>query len=440
MEERPAVVSDMTKQAGDSRSKWAWVEPCVWTERMLAALDKGVKGGKWFSLLDKVYSEKNLMSAYTRVNANKGSAGVDHQSVDEFGKHLDANLSELHLKLKEDRYYPQSIRRVWIPKPGSKEKRPLGIPTVKDRVVQTALRNVLEPIFERDFSDRSFGFRPGRGCKDALSCVWHLLQKGYTYVVDADLKSYFDTIPHANLLELIKQKIADGNVLRLLESYLTQGVLDEMSKWSPDEGTPQGAVISPLLANIYLDPLDHLMEESGVEMARYADDLVLLCSSQEEAEAALQMLRDWTANAGLTLHPTKTRIVNALEGPFEFLGYRFERGKYLNVRSKSLTKLKDTIRRKTKRTNGKSLKATIQDVNKSLLGWFEYFKHCHGNVFRRLDGWTRMRLRSILRKQNKRHGIGHGWDHIRWPNAYFEERGLFSLQAACEKYRQSCTR
>ena len=267
-EERPAVVSDMTKQAGDAQDRWSWVEPCVWTERMLAALDKGVKGGKWFSLLDKVYSEKNLMSAYTRVKANNGGAGVDHQSVDEFGKHLDANLQELHLKLKEDRYYPQAIRRVWIPKPGSKEKRPLGIPTVKDRVVQTALRSVLEPIFERDFSERSFGFRPGRGCKDALRCVWYLLQKGYTYVVDADLKSYFDTIPHANLLELIKQKISDGNVIRLLESYLKQRVLDEMSDWSPEDGTPQGAVISPLLANIYLDPLDHLMEETGIEMVR----------------------------------------------------------------------------------------------------------------------------------------------------------------------------
>jgi len=430
----------MTKQAGEAHVRWYWAEPSVWTERMLAALDKGVKGGKWFSLLDKVYSEKNLMSAFTKVKANKGSAGVDHQSVDEFGKHLDANLQELHLKLQEDRYYPQAIRRVWIPKPGSKEKRPLGIPTVKDRVVQTALRSVLEPIFERDFSERSFGFRPGKGCKEALHLVWQQLQKGYTYVVDADLKSYFDTIPHANLLELIKQKIADGNVLRLLESYLKQGVLEEMSDWSPEEGTPQGAVISPLLANIYLDPLDHLMEESGVEMVRYADDLVLLCSSQEEAEAALQMLRDWTASAGLTLHPTKTRIVNALDEPFEFLGYRFEQGKNLYVRSKSLKKFKDTIRSKTKRTNGRSLKATIQDVNKSLIGWFEYFKHCHGYVFSNLDGWIRMRLRSILRKQNKRRGIGHGLDNIRWPIAYFEDRGLFSLQVACEKYRQSCYR
>lgn len=440
MEERPAVVSDMTKQAGELRSKWAWVEPSVWTERMLAALDKGVKGGKWFSLLDKVYSEKNLTSAYTRVKANKGSAGVDHQSVDEFGKHLDANLMELHLKLKEGEYYPQAIRRVWIPKPGSKEKRPLGIPTVRDRVVQTALRNVLEPIFERDFSERSFGFRPGRGCKEALRRVWHLLQKGYTYVVDADLKSYFDTIPHAILLDLVGRKVADGNVLGLLESYLKQGVLDEMSKWSPDEGTPQGAVISPLLANIYLDPLDHLMEESEVEMVRYADDLVLLCSSREEAEAALQMLRDWTASAGLTLHPTKTRIVNAHEEPFEFLGYRFERGKYLNVRSKSLTKLKDTIRSKTERTNGKSLQMSILDVNKSLKGWFEYFKYCHGSIFTDLDKWIRMRLRSILRRHNKRRGRGRGWDHIRWPNAYFEEQGLFSLQAARAKYRQSLTR
>ncbi len=407
---------------------------------MLAALDEGVNGGKWYSLMDKVCSMQNLMDAFTRVKANKGSAGVDHQSVAHFGKHLEANLQEIHTWLIEGIYYPQSILRVWIPKPGSKEKRPLGIPTVRDRVVQTALRNVLEPIFERDFSDRSYGFRPGLGCHHAIGRVSALLEQGYTYVVDADIRSYFDTIPHAALLSLVESKVSDGKVLSLLKSYLGQGVIDTVAEWRPDEGTPQGAVISPLLANIYLDPLDHMMEELGIEMVRYADDLVILCKSQEDAEAALQKLGDWTTRAGLTLHPVKTRIVDALIEPFEFLGFRFEKGKYLNVRDKSLKKLKDTIREKTPRANGRSLQAIIHDLNMSTRGWFGYFKYCDGRIFRDLDGWIRMRLRSILRGRDGRRGVGRGIDHNIWPNAFFEHHGLFSLHTACEKYRQSLER
>lgn len=407
---------------------------------MLAALYRGVKGGKWYSLMDKVLSIQNLKDASAKVKANKGGAGVDHQSVGHFSKHLDANLYDLHTRLKEGQYQPQLIRRVYIPKPGCNEKRPLGIPTVRDRVAQTALKNLLEPIFEKDFSDRSYGFRPGRGCKQALSCVYALLQKGYTYVVDADIKSYFDTIPHAPLMAIIKRKIADGRILDLLESYLRQGVLDEMGEWVPEEGTPQGAVISPLLANIYLDALDHLMSDSGIEMVRYADDLVLMCKSQQEAEAALMKLQDWTTGAGLTLHPVKTRIVDALTEYFDFLGYRFEQGEYLHVRDKSMRKLKDTICDKTSRTDGRSLHVIIQDVNRTLKGWFEYFKHCTGWLFQGLDKWVRMRLRSILRKRSKRRGRGRGMDHIRWPNVYFEQYGLFSLQTARKKYRQSSVR
>lgn len=438
-EQLPAPVSEKTKQAGAANTDSVML-PAVWTERMLAALNEGVKGGKWFSLMDKVYSMQNLSDAFAQVKANNGSAGEDHQSVAHFGKHLEANLQDLHTRLKEGRYYPQSIRRVWIPKLGSKEKRPLGIPTVRDRVVQTALRNVIEPIFERDFSDRSYGFRPGLGCKHALRRVYALLQQGYTYVVDADIKSYFDTIPHASLLSLVERKVADGKVLSLLKSYLGQGVIDTVAEWRPDEGTPQGAVISPLLANIYLDPLDHMMEELGIEMVRYADDLVILCKSQEDAEAALAKLGGWTTSAGLTLHPVKTRIVDALTEPFEFLGFRFEKGKYLNVRDKSLKKFKDTICEKTPRANGRSLHAIIHDLNMSTRGWFGYFKHCHGGIYQDLDGWIRMRLRSILRRRDGRRGVGRGVDHNMWPNAFFEHHGLFSLHTAREKYRQSSVR
>ena len=425
----PATVPVAATQAGSVRDRWSWTEPAVWTERMLTALEQGVKGGIWFSLIDKVWSTSNLQAAYARVAANRGAAGVDHVTVVQFAERLDENLRRLQDGLRNGTYVPQEIRRHWIPKSGSKEMRPLGIPTVRDRVLQTALRSVLEPIFERDFAEHSYGFRPGKGCKDALRRVDQLLKDGYTHVVDADLKSYFDTIPHDRLMERVRAKVADGRVLNLLEAYLKQGVLDGLEPGTPEEGTPQGAVISPLLSNIYLDPLDHLMAGQGFQMVRYADDFVVLCRSPEEAERALQVLREWTAEAGLTLHPTKTRVVHAANDRFDFLGYTFDRGRHW-PRKKSLQKLKDSIRRKTRRANGHSLPTIIADVNRTLRGWFEYFKHSYKTTFGPLDGWMRMRLRSILRKRAGRRGRGRGMDHHRWPNAYFANQGLFSLKVA----------
>ncbi len=407
---------------------------------MLAALDEGVKGGKWFSLIDKVYSERTLRAAFDRVKANRGSAGVDHVTVASFEAHLDANVARLHRSLRDGAYRPQAIRRVWIPKPGRGEKRPLGIPTVRDRVVQTALRNVLEPIFERDFAEHSYGFRPGRGAKDALRRVDTLLRQGHVHVVDADLKSYFDTIPPDRLMERVRTKVSDGRVLALLEAYLEAEVLDGAAAWTPERGTPQGAVISPLLSNIYLDPLDHAMADQGFEMIRYADDFVVLCRSEADARRALAVVEEWTASAGLTLHPDKTRIVDATcKGGFDFLGYHFERG-YRWPRDKSLRKVKNAIRAKTRRTNGHSLEAIITHVNRTLRGWFEYFQHSYRTTFPPLDGWIRMRLRSILRKRHGRRGRGRGQDHQRWPNATFTAQGLFSTLAAHEAARQSSRR
>ena len=345
-EHHPAAVPEAAKQAGEVLRRWSWTEPSVWTERMLTTLEKGVKGGSWFSLIDKVYRPETLRRAFTRVKANKGAPGVDHQTIGMFEERLDENLQRLHEELKAGTYRPQAIRRVWIPKPGRREKRPLGIPTVRDRVVQTALRAVLEPIFERDFAEHSYGFRPDRGCKDALREVDRALKSGKTMVVDADLKSYFDTIPKGRLMGLVSARVSDGRVLDLVEAYLNQRVLDGLDEWTPTEGTPQGAIISPLLANIYLDPLDHRMANLGYTMIRYADDFVILCADREEAEHALELVRDWTEGAGLKLHPDKTRIVDALQrGGFDFLGYHVERG-YRWPSDKSQGKLKDTVRSK----------------------------------------------------------------------------------------------
>jgi RNA-directed DNA polymerase len=408
---------------------------------MLTALEEGVKGGKWYSLMDKVHRRANLRAAFAKVQANDGAAGVDRQTTAMFAQHLEANLQRLEEELKAEQYRPQLVRRAWIPKPGkSTEKRPLGIPTVRDRVVQTALRNALEPIFERDFAAHSYGFRPQRGCKDALRRVEELLTEGHIWVVDADLRSYFDTIPRQPLVERVRTKVSDGKVLALIQAYLEQGVLEEGKHWSPEEGTPQGAVISPLLSNLYLDPLDHHMAAEGFHMVRYADDFVILCRSEEEAQRALEQVREWTAAAGLSLHPEKTHIVNAtLPGGFDFLGYHFEGGLRW-PRKKSMEKLQETMRRKTRRTNGRSMRVTIAGVNQTLVGWYEYFKHSHYTTFPRIDGWIRMRLRSILRKRAGRRGRGRGLDHRRWPNSFFAEHGLFCLTTAHVQARQSSRR
>lgn len=440
MEQVPASVPEKAKQAGDVRARWAWTEPAVWTERMLATLESGVKGGQWFSLIDKVFGEANLGQAFARVKGNGGAAGVDHQTIEMFESRLEKNLEQIAETLKGGTYRPQPVKRVWIPKAGSTEKRPLGVPTVRDRVVQTALRHVIEPIFERDFAEHSYGFRPGRGCKDALRRVDTLLKAGYHWVVDADLKSYFDMIPHQPLLKQIGVKISDGRVLALVEQMLQQGVLDTMREWQPEEGTPQGAVISPLLSNIYLDSLDHLMVQQQLEMVRYADDFVILCRSRAEAMEALRVVQEWTATAGLQLHPQKTQIVDAAEpGGFDFLGYHFEAGSQW-PRRKSLKKFKDSIRAKTKRNNGHSLSVIILNVSQSMRGWFQYFQHSRRHTFSPLDGWVRMRLRSILRRRLGGRGRGRGSDHQKWRNAFFAERGLYSLTAAHAQVCQSLRR
>jgi RNA-directed DNA polymerase len=370
-QDQPAGGPEGATQAGEIRARWVWVEPTVWTERMLAALEQGVKGGKWFSRMDKVDARPNRRAAFARVKANAGAAGVDRQRLTMFAQHLEANLQRVAQELRAKSYRPQAVRRQWIAKPGKKhEKRPLGIPTVRDRVGQAALCQVLEAICEQDFAAHSYGFRPGRGGKDALRRVVELLRAGYTSVVAADFTNYFDTIAHTALLDEVKRKIADGRVLELIEAYLKNSIMDGLEQGLPEGGTPQGAVLSPLRSNIYRNPLDHLMRQDGYERVRSADDFIIRCRSEAEAQRALERVRQWPAQAGLTLHPEKTHIVDAAQpGGFDFLGYHCEGGQRW-PRKKSLEKCKETIRANTKRTSGQSLERIIGNVNRTLRGWF----------------------------------------------------------------------
>ena len=430
--------ADEATQGAKAPRDFSWAEASVWTERMLSALGNGVKGGKWYALIDKVMAPKTLAAAWQKVEANKGAAGVDGQSIERFAARADLYLAELSTALRAGEYRPQAVKRVEIPK-GDGRTRPLGIPTVKDRIVQQAVRLVIEPIFEARFCDGSFGFRPGRGCHDALREVDRLIEEGYTFVVDADLASYFDTIPHERLMARVEEKVSDGRLLDLIRAWLKADILKGLERWTPTSGTPQGAVLSPLLANIYLDPLDRLMAERGYRMVRYADDFVILTRSHEEAAAALALVRVWVAEAGLTLHPEKTRVGDCRqpgEG-FDFLGYRFEAGRR-NVRKKSFERVKNAIREKTQRTRGDSLECVIADLNRTLRGWFGYFKHAHPFTFAKLDKMIRRRLRALLRKQEKRPGAGICLaDHMRWPNAFFANAGLFALHTAWHTARQS---
>jgi len=424
-----------SKQAADIRARWGWVEHRVWTERMLTRLEQSEPTTKWFGLWDKVTAERNLEAAFRAVRRNNGAPGVDGQTVKQLEAQAQAELAKLSEQLRSKRYHRQAARRVWIPKAGSAEQRPLGIPAVRDRVVEGALRNVLEPIFEHDFAEHSYGFRPGKGCREAVKRVEELLGAGHIWCVDCDLKSYFDTIPHERLMELVQQRVVDGSVLALVQQCLKAGVLEELKGWQPTErGTPQGAVISPLLANLYLNPLDHQMVQRGWEMVRYADDFVVLCRSEEEARRVLDYLRQWSQEAELTLHPTKTRLVNTLSEGFDFLGWHF-RGNKKWPRKKSLQKLQEKLRPMTRRTQGESLGKIIAQVNPILRGWHGYFRESIPTGLSGPDGWLRRRLRAMLRKWEKRPGQGRNvTDQRRWPNRWFAAQGLFSLEHGTYAY------
>lgn len=418
---------------------------------------EGVKeqeGRKWYSLIDKMWAKANLEEAFKEVKRNRGAAGMDRVTIQAFESELEHHLEVLQQALRSQTYRPKPVKRVYIPKADGTQ-RPLGIPTVGDRVVQAATKRVLEPIFEGKFMECSYGFRPGRSAHMALTNIRKDLDEGFRYVIDADLKSYFDTIPHERLLGMVRETVVDGSVLALLEKFLQAGVMDDGSFHMNERGTPQGGVISPLLANIYLHPLDKQMMERGHRMTRYADDFVICCKTQKGAERVLRsVVRLLERDMGLHVHPQKTKIVNSKRESFVFLGHEFKPGKKMVPSDKAIAKFKERVKTITRRNQTVNVQKLVKKtLNPYLRGWGNYF--ATGQVkkrFEEFDSWIRRRLRAVqmrswrkirkLHREMRRRGWRGELPHMRmtvWrssrtahtnfalPNKWFEEIGLCSL-------------
>lgn len=357
---------------------------------------------KRHSLSGQLMDMRNLERAWAKVRLNWGSGGVDGESIKSFEARLEENLSETLRLLKEKRYQPQPVRRVYIPKSDGRQ-RPLGIPTIRDRVVQQALKNILEPIFEEIFLPNSHGYRSGKNAHQAITKAEAYLNKGYNWVLDADIMGFFDHVDHEILLDLVNEKVSDGRILDLIRAFLTAGVMEEGKFAETMEGTPQGGVISPLLANIYLNHFDRRMGEEGFLLLRYADDFLVFCKEEWEAKRALQTAeRILGKELKLTLSPEKTRIVNARAYGVEFVGFKFN-GKWRRPRDKSIGKFKDEIRYRTRRQQPKNLQMVIKSINPVIRGWGNYFQEgTNLDRFTHLDSWIRMRLRCFVAKKRSK--------------------------------------
>jgi group II intron reverse transcriptase/maturase len=396
-----------------------------WQRKQGSNLSKG----KWYSLYDKVYALPNLERAWEKVRSNRGTGGTDRQTIASFEWKKEQELLELQRLLREKRYRPHPLRRVYIPKANG-EQRPLGIPTIRDRVVQQALLNILEPIFEPLFHEHSYGFRPQRNAHQAIEQVRKALGEGREWIVDVDIRKYFDTVNHELLLDAVNEEISDGSVLRLLRMFLESGVLENGVRMATEEGTPQGGVISPLLANIYLNRFDWEMAKAGYEVIRYADDFVVLCASQEEARQAHEGVKNIIeGQLHLQLHPEKTRIVHHKEGTFDFVGFLVHR-RYLWPRINSLDKFTDRVRILTRRQQPRNVQEVIRDLNYALRGFGNYFRVADvKGLFGELDGWIRMRLRCFMEKKK---AVKH--QNYRITNNLLASLGLVSLSKLKAEY------
>lgn len=385
--------------------------PLYHSPRRLVEWVNPTEASKVHSLIDKVYHPTNLRMAWEHVRANAGSGGVDRVNWLDFERDLDANLAELHQSLREETYRPLPVRRVYIPKPGTTKQRPLGIPSIRDRVAQQALLQRLEPIFEPDWDNASFGYRRGRSTKDALTKIWRELQAGAEWVVDADLADFFGTVDHDKLLMLVNRRIADGRVLGLIRHMLEAGY-QEHGQWHPsDRGTPQGGVVSPMLSNLLLTPFDREMRRRRYQLTRYADDWVVTCRTRQEAVRVLRDAERVLTTLGVILNREKTRIVHVRQG-FEFLGYKIKRGErplrlpaskrtsgvtsyslYAYPTNKSVQRFRDHVRTLTRRRAPVTTAELVEDLNPVIRGWGEYYKKAQiRKLFHQLDGWIVRRI------------------------------------------------
>jgi len=415
-------------------------------QRRLYVAAKRSPERRFHALFDRAWRSDVLWEAWRRVRSNRGAAGVDRETladVEEYG--VERMLQDLQDALRAGRYRPSPVRRRGIPKPDG-GVRPLGIPTVRDRVAQQAAKLVLEPIFEADFLDSSYGYRPKRSATEALECIRKSFIDGCTWVLELDIRSYFDSIDHQRLLGYVQSRVSDRRVVKLVRKWLEAGVMEEGVRRETVTGTPQGGVISPLLANIYLHVLDKAWSKQGHgRLVRYADDAVVLCRSREEAEAALERVRNVLGELGLELHPEKTRIVDLREGRegFDFLGCHFharvsgrmlERGvrRYYLHRWPSIRSMK-RVRQRIKELTGsnrngvKDVRVLISDLNPILRGWGNYFRT--GNAarkFNQLDGYVWKRLSGFLAKRNGRNLRPRHFEM--WTREFFWQHGLHRLR------------
>lgn len=368
-----------------------------------------------------------MNKAFKAVKRNRGAAGIDKVSIQNYEANLRANLAALMKALKDRSFEPKPLRRKYVEKDNG-SLRPLGIPCVRDRVAQEVLRSLLDPIFDKQFHRDSYGFRRGRNAHQAAARIQQLYADGYKVVLEADIRGFFDEIPHDLIVDAVAETIADGNILALIRKFLTSGVMEDGSLKPTHKGTPQGGVISPLLANVVLNKLDWALEAAGYKSVRYADDFVVLTKTPKQAERAMALVQDEISSMGLTLHPDKTLITSVKRG-FEFLGFRINhRG--CQIRPKAVEKLKDKIRKITVRSH--NLDAQVIDrLNRLLRGTSNYFmpgKLTTGaNQWRSIDKWLRKRIRCMkYTRINKE-------DNRRLHNKHIRRLGLYSVY---ERYHE----
>ncbi len=429
-------------EANDHCGGIKWERHPAWTDAMREGLKtRQASKEKWFSLINRMWDRRHLQSAWERIEkrveggARKRGAGVDGVTVEQFAEQADKELDRLAEELKSGTYRPRPVRRHYIPKPGTTKKRPLGIPSVRDRVVQEALRSLTEPIFEVEFLEGSHGFRPERSTDTACQQLEQYLKEGKVWVVDADITGFFDNVDQERALAEVNRRIADGKVLKLIRSFLEAGVMEEMKVRYATTGTPQGGIISPLLANIYLHAMDEELEARHISWVRYADDFLLLSETREEAEAALEAVRGILTGLKLELSPEKTHIRHLDEG-FDFLGWHYQ-GQRRWPREKSVKGLRLTLREKTRRLRPGSMEQICAEVSPVLRGWYNYFRNGNsGPTFGDIISGVRRRLRSILNRRHKGQGIGKPNLNFRWPNDFFRDRGLFDPAVALQTFRR----